>query len=156
MPRRAQCQENQCCCPLLNSKPFFPPPSCTIHLDKIFECNQSRCPRSANYVILCFIKFTKFSCTLYRCQKNHMVFLILMHYFVLKVSSICVSQILLCTMGCLFGKLIKVIQPTERLSHSPATEGSMSPEPGAEWAQETNSSFCLVIGDAMRKWTGVC
>lgn len=55
----------------------------------------------------------------------------------------------MCTLCCLGRKLVKVILPTERLSHSPATEGSMSPEPGVEWTQETNSSSCLVIGDAL-------
>ena len=45
---------------------------------------------------------------------------------------------------------------SERLSHSPATEGSMSPEPGVEWTQETNSSSCLVIGDAPIRWAGAC
>lgn len=32
----------------------------------------------------------------------------------------------------------------------------MSPEPAVEWTQETNSSFFIVIGDALIKWTGAC
>lgn len=46
-------------------------------------------------------------------------------------------------------ELVKVIQPSERLSHSPATEGCTSQEPGVKWTQETNSSSCLVIGDVL-------
>lgn len=51
-------------------------------------------------------------------------------------------------------ELIKFLQPSERLSHSPATEGSVSLEPGVEWTQETNSFSCLVIGDALIRWAG--
>lgn len=32
----------------------------------------------------------------------------------------------------------------------------MSPEPGVEWTQETNSPSHLVIVDALIKWTGEC
>lgn len=34
--------------------------------------------------------------------------------------------------------------------------GSMSPEPGGEWTQETNSSSRLVIEDALIRWAGAC
>lgn len=78
------------------------------------------------------------------------------HCFISEVSFIWVSQIWLHTLCCQWRQLVKVIQLSERLSHSPAVEGSMSLEPGVEWTQETNSSSCLVIEDALIGWAGAC
>lgn len=84
--------------------------------------------------------------------KTHLLCVLVEHYFNLEASYICVSQIWLCTMWCLWGKLIKVIQPTERLSHSPATEGSMSPVLNGLRKQTALPTLLLV--DALIKWTG--
>lgn len=133
MPRRAQCQENRCL-PPPKIKPFFfsNPPPCAFHLDKSFVCRVAS--KQVSHECRMFYYFALFVLIHEICLGKHIwSILILEHSFIPEVSFMWVSPLWLCTLCCLWGKLVKVIQPTERLSHSPTTEGSMSLESGVEW-----------------------
>lgn len=160
MPRRAQCQENQCL-PPPKIKAFFSLLPAQFTQIKAFVCCikskqvSHKCIMSHYFVLFMLIHVIQPLC-LHSGPQTHLARVIPEPSLSSVVPFIWVSQTWLCTLCCLWGKLVKVIQPTERLSHSPATEGSMSPEPGVVWTQETNSSSCLVIGDALIRWAGAC